>query len=553
MIAVKSPNTLYPSLVLKGEFPDAFFDILEGISHRTFKNDTGIYTTFPFWHIESLARFSPPQNDLAKKLREQFAKQAEAIEQIKAGHHPLIDAAPRYFYSHQKIAWALGMVCKTFGFFLEQGTGKTAVGIEIMRSRRTPTLIICPVTLIRGTWLPELRLRAPELSVANLHESRDMVDYDFDVYLINKEKLSRSANEFAVPLRPKIGRVIIDESSMLKNPNAKITKACIDLFGTIPERYCLSGTPAPNGPHEFWGQATFLRPGLLPISYLEYMKAWFTQVYKDSYRIRQGCMETIMDRLSSCSIFMAKADCVDLPEKNFIPRYVALDEKVRRAYTQMKTMLMQQVFQIEGSGKRAGSMLAQIMKLREITSGFIVQGKEENAKWHLISKHKFEALEEILEECGNEQVVIWMNFIEDFHQFYKLFPHLQSYPAGHPYAGLPRSGYIYGDISSQKDRADTIDAFNAGKLQYILANPRSLGHGVTLIKQPQKPCAKVIYFDLDYSLESFEQSQDRVHRIGQTRSVDYYAILAEDTIDIAIWERLKSKKDTMSEALEFLK
>ena len=94
--------------------------------------------------------------------------------------------------------------------------------------------------------------------------------------------------------------------------------------------------------------------------------------------------------------------------------------------------------------------------------------------------------------------------------------------------------------------------FKAGKIQYIFANPASLGHGVTLIND-KHPCAKVIYFDLDYSFERFDQSQDRVHRIGQSRVVDYYAILAEDTIDEEIWARLKEKKKVMGNSMEYLK
>ena len=248
-----------------------------------------------------------------------------------------------------------------------------------------------------------------------------------------------------------------------------------------------------------------------------------------------------MERISSCSVFMAKKDCLDLPEKNYIVRYVHLGERIRKAYNQLKHELRQRVYELEDKGKRVGSIFTQIMKLREITSGFIVTGSKKNTKWHRVSNHKFLVLGELLEECGNEQVIVWMHFVEDFHAYFELFPKARE-----------RSGFIYGEIKNQDARRATILKFQQRKLQYLFANPASLGHGVTLFGSDY-PCAKVIYFDLDYSFERFDQSQDRVHRIGQSRVVDYYAILAEDTIDEEIWARLKEKKEVMGNAMEYLK
>jgi len=432
--------------------------------------------------------------------------------------------------------------------------------IELMRipSRRTPTLVIMPTTLIQGTWIPEIEKWAPELQVADLQATPDLATQPFDVYLLNKEKLARSPEYYYNMLSYKLGRVIIDESSMMKNPSSKTSSSLIKYFGTVAERYLLSGTPAPNGADEYWSQIHFIRPGLLPITYGEYTKEYFTQSgVKNTIKI--GSLESVMDRISSCSISMKKEDCLDLPRKNYIEKWIELpdtkESPCRKAYNQLKYKLEQEMYQLQEEGKKTGSMFAQIMKLREITSGFIVtsyfeQGmnmktglpkKIRKTKWNFVSDHKYRMLAELLEEIGPKQVVIWMNFKEDFRQLYHLFPALRN-----------RIGYIYGDITKQEERAAIIKNFQTGKLQYIAANPASLGHGVTLIN-PANPCSDVIYFDLDYSLEKFIQSQDRVHRIGQTKSVNYWAILAKDTIDEAIWDRLKAKKELLDEGMSLLK
>lgn len=558
MQAYKIEGSLYPIVVVKGRIPEQFFEILDGVSYRKQEHDGHDYFSFPFWHIERLSRFfGPPANDYGKQLLRSLQEQEQVVKAIRDGNHPLIQQAPSYFYQHQKKAWALAVLCRTFAFYLEQGLGKTAIMIELMRipTRRFPTLIVCPVTLIRGAWIPELRLRGPELTVANLHENPHLALEHYDVYLLNKEKLSRNAAVFHQMMRHRLKRVIVDESSCMKNPEAKLTDAMATYFGTVEERYLLSGTPAPNGPNEYWGQINFLRPGLLPVTYKEYLDTYFTQKYRSKYVIRPGSMEAVMDKISSCSISMTKDDCLDLPKKRFIPRYVTLPEQTKVAYNQLKERLKQEIFQLQGQGKRSGSMFAQIMKLREITSGFIVTHKKESrfdkdtgmlveekkSVWNFVSDHKFQMLKELLEDIGDQQVIIWMNFVKDFHMLSQLFPALKN-----------KIGYIYGEVKSQEVRSDVIEAFKSGRLQYIAANPASLGHGVTLIN-PVNPCANVIYYDLDYSLEKFEQSQDRVHRIGQTRSVAYYPILAEDTIDETIWARLASKKETLSDAMEYLK
>lgn len=562
MQAHKVDGSLYPVLVVKGDIPDQFFEILDGISHATQEYNGETYNTFPFWHIDRLTRFfGEPQNDYGRQLLDSVRKQQAEIDAVKAGTHPLLRNAPHYFYGHQKKAWALAVICRTFGFFLDPGLGKTAVMIELMRirQRRTPTLVIMPATLVQSTWIPELRQWGPELTYINLQDSPELASQYADVYLLNREKLARNPEYYYQSLRHRIGRIIIDESSMMKDPETSTAEALHKYFGTVPERYLLSGTPAPNGPHEYWAQIHLIRPGLLPVRYAEYMKEYFSQKHRNKYQIKAGCMEIVMERISSCSISMRKEDCLDLPEKRFIEKWVKLPDTAecpcREAYNQLKAKLRQEIFQLKEKGHQGGSMFAQIMKLREITSGFIVTyyfepgmdnktglpTKIRKSRWNFVSKHKYDILAELLEEIGNRQVVIWMNFIEDFKMLYQLFPHLKE-----------KIGYIYGEVTSQEVRANTINLFRTGRLQYIAANPASLGHGVTLIN-PANPCSDVIYFDLDYSLEKFEQSQDRVHRIGQTRSVNYYSILCEDTIDEAIWSRLKAKKEVLSEAMEYLR
>lgn len=551
MEIIESPGALYPVCLQKGALPDLIMRQFRGVSHRRFERQGDVYYTFPIWHAERLANMlGEPSMEAGKGALKRLREQRQLIESIRAGNHPLIEAAPKYFYKHQKISFAIALAARTWAFFLDPGLGKTALVIEIMRiqQRKCRTLIVCPVPLIRNTWIPELAMRSPELTYANLNENPELSKFHHDVYLLNNQLLIRRREYFRVMLAGNIGRIVIDESSMIKSDKAKITRIMHEDYGAIQERYALSGTPAPNGVHEYWGQISFIRPGLLPLTYSEFTNSWFSTSSQGKPKISDENKAELMQLISSCSIVIRKDDTdIDFPQKNFIPRYCELPTEptdVAKAYRQIRDELKQELLEIKGFGQRMGKIFSRIMKLRELTSGFIVTKNEKgNSVWKLVSTHKFEALEAIFQELEGRQVVVWMNFVEDFRAFARLFP-----------KRAERAGFIYGEIQDHNYRQRVISDFKAGKLQYLLANPHSIQHGLTLFDpKRESKCSDAVYFDIDYSLEAFLQSQDRLHRIGQNQHVNYWMLLCSGTIDIEMYRRLINKREDFDDAMEFLK
>lgn len=552
MEIVQTPGALYPVCVQKGLLPDVILRQWRGVSYRRYERPDATYYTFPIWHAEMIsAMLGEPELKPGIEIFKSLRAQRETIEQIRAGNHPLLKLAPDYFYDHQKVAFAIALAARTFAFFLEPGLGKTAIAIELMRvpQRKCPTLVVCPVPLIRNTWIEELQIRGPELSCANLNEHPELSKHLHDVYLLNPQLLTRRREYFRVMLLPKIKRIFIDESSMLKNPNAKITRIMHEDYGALPERYCLSGTPAPNGAHEYWGQISFTRPGLLPMTNSEYLNTWFTNEFRDKWKIKESALEELMDRISTCSIFIGKKDTgIDFPEKNFVPRFCELPtapKNVANAYKTIRDELKQELLNIRQTGQRMGKIFTRIMKLRELTSGFIVSKASNGASiWNLVSTHKFEALEELFEELEGKQVVVWMHFVEDFRAFAKLFP-----------KRAERSGFIMGEFDDPNYRQRVLHDFKSGKLQYLVANPHSIQHGLTLFDAlAESQCSDSIYYDLDYSNEAFMQTQDRIHRLGQkSKKVNYWILMCKGTIDEEIYKRLRNKRDDFDNAMEFLK
>ena len=130
---------------------------------------------------------------------------------------------------------------------------------------------------------------------------------------------------------------------------------------------------------------------------------------------------------------------------------------------------------------------------------------------------------EILNEIGNKQVIIWCQFQHEVETLAKQFG---------------------GDglTSKTKNRDDIIRDFRDGKIQYLFTHPQLLGKGLTFVN-----CTYNVYYSLSYSYEEFKQSQDRIHRIGQTNKCTYIILQARDTIDEKIYDCLQRKKSAVDE------
>ena len=189
----------------------------------------------------------------------------------------------------------------------------------------------------------------------------------------------------------------------------------------------------------------------------------------------------------------------------------------RRHYIQMKNAL---VTEIKGEAVVAQVALAKILKLRQITSNFAIS-PDGVAIGIEGPNPKMIELFNLIEELGDRQVIIWAQFHEEIETI--------SAALG------DKARTLY---SKTEDKDDNIRAFKENQYRYLVAHPRSGGHGHTFVNASVE-----IFYSLDYSWEAYEQSRGRVHRAGQTQKVTYIHILAKDTIDETILGVLQRKAD----------
>jgi SNF2 family DNA or RNA helicase len=216
-------------------------------------------------------------------------------------------------------------------------------------------------------------------------------------------------------------------------------------------------------------------------------------------------------------------DVLDLPKRLNQKRYVRLSPAETRTYKELKNDL---IVKFANKTVIAKNQLDEIMKLRQLTSGFIntQSGIEE------FGQSKLTELKQVLDEIGNRQVVIWANFIHDIKRIESVLDNCKT---------------LY---SGTQNRAELISSFKKGDFQYLVANPQVASLGLTLTN-----CNYSVYFNMSYSYEDYEQTRKRFHRISQDKSVVYIHLLAENTIDQAIYKAVSKKGDTSKAALNYLK
>lgn len=444
------------------------------------------------------------------------------------------------------------------------GTGKTRMGIEAFKRLREKEpmarlLVICPLSLIESAWIEDIKKFAPELTYGNLRNLNGKPEYTVDVLFINYDLfITKNFQNTYIDLKEK-GRsgylfnfqpwmCILDESSKIKNHSSLTAKTILKFRDTFKWRICMSATPAPNGELEYWPQVEFVAPGTLHPSFYgfknnyfhlargkqslpngsmlgkaEYAKM-FSQGWK--YQITPEKKIILMQRIASISFRCDKNDCLDLPDTIDEVRTLEMGKTQRAHYTQMKNDL---ITEIKSQVIVAQVALSKIMKLRQICSGFAIT--PEQVAIPIGENPKLKELLSVLEEAGDKQVIIWCQF---------------HYEISTVMAALgDKARALY---SPTEDKDGTIRDFKSNGFQYLVAHPKSAGHGHTFINSSVE-----VFYALDYSWETYEQARGRTHRAGQVNKCTYIHLICKDSIEENILECLRRKADAFELLNEVIK
>ena len=397
-------------------------------------------------------------------------------------------------------------------------THNTHIGLEIAKHHKK-TLIVSPLSIIETAWIDDCKKYYSNLKIINLWQSSkkkrlEMLNKDSDIYIINFDGLKIIIDEIK---EKGFDCIIVDESSKMKNLKSQITQTLLSLVDYIPNRFILSGCPTPNNNSEIFPQMKFINSEIFGNNYYGFLARYFTQDMKNPHRWFQtdSNKDAYFNRLSQQSIFLKKEDILDLPEKTFLIREVLMNKEQEKYYNNMLQDIKDNI-----NNWSKFEFTAKLMKLREICSGFVINKDNTITEF---KTNKDTELENVIEEIGDKPIIIWCQFINEIERLAEKF-----------------NGVAL--TSKTKNRDDIIRDFKNNKIKLLFVHPKLLGMGVTFTN-----CSYNIYYSQSYSYEEFKQSQDRIHRIGQTNNCTYIILQCKNTIDKKIYKCLQNKKNAIDE------
>jgi len=417
------------------------------------------------------------------------------------------------------------------------GAGKTAITLTAMTEMVAEGhvkrwLVLAPKRVCTDVW-PVERLKWAadfDIAIATGTPAQRQAAFDSAAPIV----VTNYDNIQSLPDLSGFDGVVFDELTRLKNPSGKRFKALLAHLDKIPFRWGLTGSFTSNGLEDVFGQCKVVDQKLLGRAKGAFLQKYFVCVNRDfgDWQPRKGALEQVMDAIRPATFVLEPGEYSDkLPQLHVVE--MRCDMADRKPYEKMK-----RDFVLEYGDDRiiAANAAAVTNKLQQMASGFVYDTKTEaslepgkffqkqKAIW--FSTHKFDLLDEILNENQHANTIIVYNYKEELAELLRRYP-----------------------LARTIDDFNAIDRWNKGEIEMLLIHPKSAGHGLNL----QFGGCNMIFLSLPWSLELFEQTVGRIHRGGQTRDVWCYLLICNKTIDERIWGALQDKRAISDIALEELK
>ena len=460
-------------------------------------------------------------------------------------------------YEHQKDALKKCWNKESFAIFAEMGTGKTKIALDnacilYNKGKIDRLLVVAP----KGTYMnwvdQEIPTHVPDYIEKNvlawkpnitdkyeqqLKDIRDSNDYKFKIFVMNVESLSTKKGIYYAKLfLTGKSMMIVDESTTIKNPQAKRTKNILSLAREAKYRRILTGSPVTQSPMDLWAQMDFLDPEILgQQSYYAFRTRYAVVItanaaggtHKYQKIVKFKNLAQLGQLVSPHSYRILKKDCLDLPEKTFTKREIELTDEQKQAYGEMKANAMTI---LKGESLTAVNVLTQLMRLHQITCGHM---KTDSGDTLNLKNNRLDELMQILAETSGK-AIIWANYIHD----------ILNIEAAIKKEYGPTSYCTYYGATKAEDRQRCIYDFQnkMNDCRFFIGNTQTGGYGITLTA-----ASTVIYYSNNYDLEKRIQSEDRAHRIGQKNPVLYIDLVSKGTVDEKIIKSLRNKVNIAKE------
>ena len=418
------------------------------------------------------------------------------------------------------------------------GAGKTAITLTAMQAMvqdgyASRFLVLAPKRVCTDVWPIEARKWAPGLTinvaVGTPRRRNEALTSGTHIVAANYDNIQWLAEQDLSDF----DGIVFDELTKLKNPSGTRFKALHKIIDQFKIRWGLTGSFTSNGLEDVFGQCKIVDQTLLGRSKGAFMQTYFILMNKEfgDWAPRPGSLAKVMDKIKPATFVLEPGEYKDkLPQLHTV--------EVRCDMDLVKYNEMKKNFVVEFPDAKAIAVNAGVVtgKLQQMASGFVYEtnsspsitpGKfivTQKSVW--FSTHKFDRLDELIEENQHANTLIAYTYQEELAELRRRYPQAQTL-----------------------DDERAVERWNAGQIELLLVHPKSAGHGLNL----QFGGSKIVFLSLPWSLELYEQTIGRLHRSGQKHPVWVYAVICNKTIDERIWAALYDKRAVSDIALEELK
>ena len=416
---------------------------------------------------------------------------------------------------------------------MEMGTGKSKVAIDLMDAQDyRRVLIICPLSVVSGVWPGEFAKHSPtRWDVVPLNHSSSVKDKQAQAKaaLLRSERVAVVINYESVWREP-FGSwakkqpwdlVVFDESHRLKTPGGVISRYCSRLSDRVPQRLALTGTPMPHSPLDIYAQYRALDKDIYGTSFFRFKSRYAVMGgWSNTQVVGYQNQQELQEKLYSIAYRVEAADVLDLPPLLTVTRMCELGPKARKLYRALERDF---IANLEEGRITAVNALSQLLRLQQVTSGY---ARTEDGRTVEVDTTKAELLADLLEDMGEEPVVVFARFKHDLEVVHRVAHR------------LGRPSY---EISGARKELSLWNE-NGGVLAVQI---QSGGLGIDLTK-----ARYAIYYSLGFSLGDYLQSRARLHRQGQERPVEIIHLIAAQTVDEKVMAALAAREQVVESIMK---
>ena len=423
----------------------------------------------------------------------------------------------------------------------DMGTGKTKACIwsfdflrRIGMAKRM--LVVCPLSTVRFTWEREFFNTIPNLKVAVLtgtaEKRRKLLAEKADVYIINHDGVGVIYRE--LKLRSDIDVICFDEAATYRHAKTDRFKLAYELAITRPYVWGMTGSPTPNDPTDAFGLAKLITPETAPRSFSHFRQETMVNVSQFKWVPKRGAADTVAKVLQP-SVRFTLDEITELPPIYEREVEIEMGERQRKTYAMLKEHAAALLKEGTITAVNGGVLFS---KLLQTSIGWVYG--DDGKTYELDNHRRIAALLDIITGKVDSlrtdaKVLVFSPFISAMHGIS---------------AELKKAKIDFAEVSGDTTSAERGEIFQAfqhtAKFKVLNAHPQCMSHGLTLTAADT-----VIWFGPTTKLETYEQANARIRRVGQTRKQQIIRLLASP-VERLTYSRLMQRRDLQDTILDII-